>query len=151
MGHSLFDVVVHLVFSTKRRQAFLHDPKIRDEMHAYMWGLLRNLGCKPIIINSVEDHGHLLLALAKGMAGSRVVEELKRSSSKWLKTKAPDLELFRWQTGYGMFSVKAGEWQDVFDYIANQEEHHKTTSFQDEVRSIYRSLGIEPDERYVWD
>jgi hypothetical protein len=76
---------------------------------------------------------------------------VKRSSSLWLKTKSPDLHDFAWQSGYGIFSVGFSQITPVRDYIAQQAEHHRKVSFQDEFRKLLMRYEIPYDERYVWD
>jgi putative transposase len=102
-------------------------------------------------VAGVEDHVHLLFGLARTSALSEVVKEVKRGSSIWIKTKSADLSDFAWQNGYGAFSVGFSQIETVRAYIMNQEEHHPTASFQDELRTLLRRYRIEFDERYVWD
>lgn len=113
-----------------------------------MGGVLRNLGSDVVQIGGVEDHVHLLLQLSRVTAMADLVKELKVSTSKWMKTSVPD---FSWQSGYGAFSVSGGELDHVVEYIRTQEEHHRHRTFQEEYREILISLGIEFDERFVWD
>jgi hypothetical protein len=91
----------------------------------------------------------VLLVLARTIPLSKVVEEVKKGSSKWLKTQG--VPAFAWQAGYGAFSVSASQVDAVSRYIENQEEHHRKTTFQDEFRQFCRKYGVELDERYVWD
>jgi putative transposase len=103
------------------------------------------------LYRGVEDHVHILCRLSKTRSVSELVRELKRESSKWLKTKGPELADFHWQDGYGAFSISPGHVGKLKEYIATQEEHHRKESFQDEFRRILRLYEIEWDERYVWD
>ena len=151
MAQSLAKILVHTVFSTKDRRPFLRDKPLRDELHNYLGGILANHDCQPIIIGGVEDHVHILSTLSRTMAASEMVKEVKRGSSLWLKTKSPDLHDFAWQSGYGIFSVGHSQVEDVRNYIAGQEEHHRKVSFQDEFRKLLERYKIEFDERYVWD
>jgi putative transposase len=80
-----------------------------------------------------------------------VLEEIKTSTSKWIKTKSPSYGEFHWQGGYGVFSVSESKIVEVRRYIENQEEHHRTMTFQDEFRELCRRHGVPVDERYVWD
>jgi hypothetical protein len=80
-----------------------------------------------------------------------MVKELKRSSSLWLKTRSPGMQDFAWQSGYGIFSIGFSQIETARSYIAGQEEHHRTVSFQDELRQLLRREGLKFDERYVWD
>ena len=151
MAQSLSKILVHTVFSTKDRRPFFRDKLLRDELHRYLGGTLTNLNCQPVIVGGVEDHVHLLCALSRTCEAAEMVKEIKRGSSLWLKTKAPDLADFAWQSGYGIFSIGFSQIKDVRDYIAGQEEHHRKISFQDEFRKLLRRYEIEFDERYVWD
>ena len=151
MPQSLARVLLHIVFSTKNRYPFLTDKTIRDEMHAYLGGTCNNLECPVLTVGGVADHVHILCALSRTLSMAKLVGELKRGSSKWIKTKGHMLTKFAWQNGYGAFSVSQSELERVRRYIATQEEHHKKRTFQDEYRAILKEYGIDYDERYVWD
>jgi putative transposase len=151
MPQSLARVVLHVVFSTKNRVPFLRETEVRARLHAYMAGVLQNIGCEPILINGVEDHVHILCNLSRKVTIAGLVEEAKKSTSKWMKEQRPQYGDFFWQGGYGSFSVSQSNVEQVRAYIATQEEHHSTVSFQDEFRALCRKHGIEIDERYVWD
>jgi len=151
MPQSLSRVVVHLVFSTKNRTPWLSDPAIREELFKYMGGILINIDCPAILINGVEDHVHVLCNLSRKLAIMNLVEAIKTEPSKWLKTKGPQFAEFHWQAGYGVFSVSQSNVEAVKTYIANQEEHHKKTTFQDEFRKLCLRHEIDIDEKYVWE
>ena len=148
MPQSLSRVLVHLVFSTKNRQPFIAADQ-RNRTFAYLAGALKGIDCPVVTVGGVADHIHLLFVLARTLALSKVVEEVKKESSKWAKVHIhPD---FFWQNGYGAFSVSPSIVPQVSAYIQNQEEHHRTLTFQDEFRELLRRHGIEWDEKYVWD
>ena len=151
MPQSLSAVYLHLVFSTKDRHPFLRDPSLRAETHAYLGGISKQLDCTPIIIGGVDDHVHILARHARTIAQADWVKELKRVSSLWIKQRDPSLRDFAWQSGYGIFSVSASNLETVERYIANQEEHHRKTTFQDEYRAFLKRHAIPWDEKYVWD
>ena len=150
MPQSLARLHMHLIFSTKNRTAWITDD-VREALHAYLASVLSNLACTPMLINSVEDHVHLLFDLARTVSVSRCVEDLKKASSKWLKTMGPEFVGFAWQTGYGIFAVSESNVEPVREYIAKQREHHQKKSFQDEYRQILERHRIVFDERYLWD
>lgn len=139
---------MHAVFSTKNRSAFLSCRELRAELHAYLGGISRNLGCPILAVGGVEDHVHLLATMSRTITQADWIKELKRSSSVWLKPKLPE---FAWQGGYGLFSVGASQIPSVKDYIANQEQHHRQGSFQEEFLALLEAHGVEWDERYIWD
>ena len=150
MPQSLARIHIHLVFSTKHREPRITDD-LRVSLHAYMATVLQNLDCPAGLINSVDDHIHILFELARTKAISEVVEIVKTSSSKWIKTQGHDHFGFSWQAGYGAFSVSESQVAVVRDYIAGQEEHHRRSTFQDEFRIFLERHRIGFDERYVWD
>lgn len=80
-----------------------------------------------------------------------LVQKIKGSSSKWIKTKDKNLENFYWQNGYGAFSVTSNLVNNVINYIKNQHQYHSKISFQNEYRGILNKFDVEYDERYVWD
>ena len=151
MPQSLSAVYLHLVFSTKDRRPFLRDKTVRDALHAYIGGVSKTLDCPPLIVGGVEDHVHLLCRFARTITQAEWVKELKRISNGWLKEHGRDYADFEWQGGYADFSVSQSNLEQVEQYIANQEEHHRKTTFQDELRTLLRKHEIEFDERYVWD
>lgn len=150
MPQSLARLYVHLIFSTKHRERLITD-RVRDSLHAYMATVLQNFGCPPVLINSVDDHVHILFELARTVAVSQAVEEVKTTSSKWIKTQGAEFAGFAWQAGYGAFSVSESIVPTVRDYVANQREHHRVKSFQEEYRTFLEKHGVAFDERYVWD
>ncbi len=151
MPQSLARLHVHLVFSTKHREPFITHA-VRASLHAYLATVLQNSGCPAVLINSMPDHVHILFELGRTVAVSKVVEEIKTSSSKWLKTQGPEqFSRFAWQTGYGAFSVSESNVAAVRDYITNLAEHHRVKSFSDEYRAFLTKHGVVFDERYVCD
>jgi REP element-mobilizing transposase RayT len=148
MPQSLARNLLHLIFSTKNREPLLADAS-RERMHAYIAGILNNMECHAIRVGGVADHVHALFVLSKNVALVKVVEEVKKQSSKWAKQHVH--RRFFWQTGYGAFSVSPSLEDVVAAYIETQESHHRKQSFQDEFREFLRKHRIEWDERYLWD
>lgn len=152
MPQSLSNILVHLIFSTKGRTPFLIDETL-PALHAYMATVARGLDCECYRVGGTADHVHLAIRLSRTLTLTiaKLVEDVKTTSSKWLKTQSKELATFSWQRGYGVFSVGPSDLEALRAYIANQEEHHKTRSFQDEYRSFLKKYSVEFDERYVWD
>ena len=150
MPQSLARVVLHLAFSTKNRSSFLKDADFRARLHAYIAGVLQNIGCEPILIGGMEDYVHILSNLSH-YHGCRTRRGGEERSSKWIKEQDRQYRDFFWQSGYAAFSVSESQVEKVRAYIAAQEQHHRKVSFQDEFRSLCRKRRIEINERYVWD
>jgi REP element-mobilizing transposase RayT len=145
MPQSLASAPLHLVFSTKDREPWLQHPELRTRMHDYLGGICRELGCTAILIGGIADHVHILAMLSRTMTISDLVRDLKRPSSLWIKEQDPRLVGFAWQNGYGAFAVSQSKIAAVTAYIGNQEEHHRTCSFQDEYRELLRKHNLEWD------
>lgn len=105
MPQSLSYLLIHVVFSTKNRVPVLADASVRLALHAYLATVARNADCECYRVGGIADHVHLAIRLSRTITTAKLVEELKTSSSKWLKTQSPDLAAFAWQRGYGAFSV----------------------------------------------
>ena len=150
MSQSLAKNLIHLIYSTKNRTPCL-GAEIRLQLFAYQAGVLREWESPALVIGGVADHVHTLFCLSKNVALAKVIEEVKKGSSKWLKTAGTEFRGFHWQAGYGAFSVSESNVQEVKRYIEQQDVHHRTRSFQDEFRAFLRQHGVEYDERYVWD
>ena len=124
MSQSLSKVYVHLTFSTKGRHPFI-DHTIQERLWQYLGGICKGLECNPIQIGGYKDHVHILCLLSKKITQMKLVEEVKKQSSKWIKTIDKNYVNFYWQDGYGIFSVNPSQLEIVTQYIKNQEEHHK--------------------------
>jgi REP element-mobilizing transposase RayT len=150
MAQSLSNVLLHLVFSTKNRRPWMN-VELDEQLAKYIAGTCRNLGCPSHKIGGTDDHIHIACSLSRTMAISKLLEEIKVGSSKWIKTKGDRYADFAWQNGYGAFSIGQSQLFDLCHYIANQREHHQRISFQDEYRQMLAKYEVEFDERYVWD
>ncbi len=149
MPQSLSKVLVHLIFSTKHREPLI-GPGIRPRLHAYLVGILGNLKSPSLQTGGVADHVHILFALSRTITQADVVEEVKKSSSKWMKTEG-GVPTFSWQAGYGAFSIGESQADAVIHYVQNQEGHHRKVTFQEEYRKFLERYKVAYDEQYVWD
>ena len=150
MPQSLSSILVHLVFSTKNREPYI-TPEIESELHAYLAAVFRECHSPALTINGTSNHVHALFTLSRTVTIAELIEEVKKRSSKWAKTKGGVNRNFQWQTGYGAFSIGRSNVEAVKKYIAGQKEHHHRKTFEEEYRSFLRKYGVEYDERYVWD
>ena len=150
MPQSLSKLYIQLVFSTKQREPLLLQP-LPGRLHAYLATVLNNLDSPALKIGGMRDRVHILFRTSKNYALADLLEAVKTTSSKWIKTQSAALRAFHWQNGYGGFSLSPSEVEAVVEYIEHQEEHHRTVSFQDEYRKFLQTYGVDYDERYVWD
>ena len=149
MSQSLAKNLIHLTFSTQDREPFLA-PMVREGLHRYMAGILNDLDSPALALNSVTDHTHVLVNLSQNQSLAQVVMEVKRGSSKWLKTQGPRFCQFHWQGGYGAFSIGQSGVPQVKSYIAGQEMHHRGATSQKESRSLLSRYEIAFDDQFLW-
>jgi REP element-mobilizing transposase RayT len=150
MPQSLSKVYLHTVFSTKNRKPLIRND-IEGELYAFIGATVKNLGGIPIKINGMPDHIHILSTLPRTVSISKFIEEIKKGSSKWIKTKGWDFSRFYWQNGYATFSVSSSNIEVVRRYIENQKMHHAKVFFKDEVIRFLKNYKVDYDERYLWD
>jgi len=137
-----------VIFSTKDREPFI-TAAFRDDLLAYLGGIMRELGGALRAANARPDHVHLLCSLPPTLATSDALRLLKTNSSRWMH-RDRRLAGFDWQTGYGAFSVSHSVAPAVARYIGNQEKHHRRVTFQEEFLTFLKKNGIAYDERYIW-
>ena len=150
MPQSLSKVILHIIFSTRDRESWL-DQKIRSRMHAYLATICRDLGGDGLRVSGFSDHVHIVTTLPRTLSQAEIIEQLKKGSSKWIKTIDPRYRRFFWQRGYAALSVSPSQLGAVIRYVDAQEEHHRIHTFEEEYRALLRKHRIEFDERYVWD
>ena len=137
----------HLVFSTKDRQPVLSDSR-RGELFKYMNGVISNIHCRPVWINGVRDHVHILFSLHPTIALADLVKDIKVASSIWIKDQRVFANFYAWQDGYGAFTYSLREEPEFIAYVKAQEEHHRKTTFLEEYRKLMLDAGIKFDEKY---
>lgn len=142
MAHSKSQVYIQAVFGVKYREALLL-PHFRQEVFAYMVGLLKEKNQVPIITNGVEDHVHIFFGLSRTATIADIMQFVKSNTSKFINDKKWLPHRFEWQTGYGAFSYSQSHKERVINYIKNQEEHHKIQTFQDEYENMLKKFQID--------
>ncbi|MGH8017388.1 MAG: IS200/IS605 family transposase [Opitutaceae bacterium] len=141
------NLLYHIIFSTKHRESLIA-PAWRDRLHEYLGGSIRGLHAVPQGVGGMADHVHLLVALKATHRLSDFMREVKKSSSAWI-TETIGIKTFNWQEGYAAFTVSASVRESVRGYIANQEEHHRRTTFREELIAFLQKSGVNYDERYL--
>ena len=121
-----------------------------DELYAYIGSIIKSKQSIPILINGVDNHIHILCVLSKNIALADLLEDVKKYSSSWIKTKGDYYKTFAWQGGYAGFSVSPSLCNKTKKYIENQKEHHKKMTFKEEYLLFLKEYGIEYDETYLW-
>jgi len=149
LSHTYTRLLYHTVFSTKSRSPWI-TADLRNDLHAYLGGIVRNLDGAAISVGGVADHVHILAGIPAKISMSDAVRTIKANSSKWIhETKG--LSIFQWQEGYSAFTVSESNREAVIRYIANQPEHHRQSSYQNELIALLRRHGVEFDESMLRD
>ncbi len=146
MAYTYPNILVHSVFSTKNRQNLIPD-ELQEKLSMYFVGIGKGHDIPVLCAGGTANHSHLLIALPSTMTVAKAVQVLKANSSRWLSDHGFD---FCWQNGYGAFSVSASNVDVVRKYIANQHEHHRKYSFEDEFVSLLRKSGVAYDPQFVF-
>lgn len=149
MGNTYHQMYIQAVFAVKYRAAVIH-PEWKTRLFGVLGTLIKETGCKSIIINGVEDHVHCFFGLIPSVSVSNVMQNAKAKSSKWINESNLLENKFHWQDGFGAFSYSHTHIDRVYRYIKNQEAHHKKQVFLDEYISLLKQHNIEYDERYIF-
>ena len=147
---SFTQLYVQLVFAVKYRQALLHK-NIRERVFKYMSGIISEMKHKSIIVNGISNHVHILIGLNPSLSISDTIHDIKRSSSLFINKEKLCLGKFAWQEGYGAFSYSRSCLDNIYNYILNQEKHHKKKTFREEYIQFLKEYNIEFDERFLFD
>lgn len=149
MSQPLSKLYVHLVFHIKFNSVPIRSED-ENHLYAYIGSIIKDNQSMPILINGTKDHLHILCVQSKNIALAKLVEEIKRHSSRWIKTLNPYYHQFAWQGGYAGFSVSPSLYDRTKKYIAKQEEYHKKATFKEELITFLKEYDIEYDEHYLW-
>jgi len=149
MSQSLSQLYIHLVFHIKSTSVSIRKED-ETKIYSYIGSIIKDNGSIPILINGTEDHIHILCVMSKNISLAYLTEEIKRHSSRWIKTLDPYYKKFNWQGGYAGFSVSQSLHDKTKFYIENQEQHHKKMTFKEELIAFLKKYGIEYDERYLF-
>ena len=141
-------ILYQIVFSTKNREHTLSKIN-RDELYKYIWGVLKNKNCHLYRIGGITDHIHIVTSLHPLVGLATLIKDIKLASSKHIKTFQLFPKFNGWQVGYGSFTYSFTDKDRLIEYVKNQEEHHATISFIDELKELLKDHGIEYDERYL--
>jgi putative transposase len=150
MPGTFSQIYIQVVFAVKGRENLINN-KWNKELNKYIAGIIKGKDQKSIIVNGMPDHMHVFIGLRPGMAISDLVRDIKNNSSnfindhKWVKGK------FAWQAGYGAFSYSHSHIESVYNYILNQEVHHKKKSFKEEYLEFLKKFAVEYEEKYLFE
>jgi len=148
MSHTSGNILLHLIFSTQGRRRLIR-PEFRDDLFAYLGGIVREMHGTALIVNGEPDHVHMLIRVRPVHSAAEIARVVKTNSSRWMREK--HTRNFAWQTGYGVFSVSESSVLDLTEYIAKQQEHHQKLSFQEEYIAFLKENHVEYDPKYIWD
>lgn len=150
MAGTFSQIYIQYVFTVKGRENLLQKPW-RDEVFKYISGIIKGKNQKPIIVNGVGDHVHVFVGLKPAMCISDLVRDIKNNSSNFINEQKFLKNKFSWQEGYGAFSYAHSQIENVYHYIANQEEHHRKKTFREEYIDLLNKFEIEYNEKYLFD
>ena len=141
-------ILYQIVFSTKKRKRCLTKQN-REQLFKYIWGVCKNKNCHVYRINGVEDHLHIITHLHPSIALSDLVKDIKISTSVWIKQEKIFPEFRSWQVGYAAFTYSEDAKENLIEYVKNQEQHHRQSTFKDELKELLAENKIEYDKQYL--
>ena len=150
MAQSLSKILLHVIFSTKNRTKLILS-EFENELHGYIASICRAYKSNAYKVGGTENHIHIACSLSRTITVAKLLEEVKKNSSKWIKDKSPRCSMFSWQAGYSVFSLGQSQLNTLIKYIDNQKEHHKSKTYKEELLEILKKYEIEYDERYLWE
>lgn len=150
MAGTFSQIYIQVVFAVKGRENLIQK-SWKEDLNKYIAGIIREKDQKPIIVNGMPDHLHTFFGLKPAMKISDLVRDIKSNSSKFVNDKKFIKGKFCWQDGYGAFSYSKSQIETVFQYILNQEQHHKKRTFRQEYIELLQKFGIDYDEKYLFD
>jgi REP element-mobilizing transposase RayT len=150
MAGSYSQIYIQYVFAVKGRQNLLQKPW-REEVFKYISGIIKGKNQKPIIVNGVSDHVHVLVGLKPAMPIPDLIRDIKNNSSNFINENRWVEGKFSWQEGYGVFSYSHSQIDSVYQYIANQEAHHRKKTFKDEYIDFLKKFEIDYEEKYLFE
>lgn len=149
MGNTYTQIHIHAIFTVQNRECIIN-VSWQDELYKYIMGIIRENQHKPIVINGMPDHIHVLFGMRPAQSLSDLLQDIKGSSSKWINEKKFIKCRFSWQEGFGAFSYSKSEIPNVIRYINSQKEHHKKKSFIKEYQEFLQAFNVDYDERYIF-
>lgn len=150
MANTYTQLYIQFVFSVKGRENLIKET-FRDELEKVMCGIISNHKCKTYAIYCNPDHTHIFVGMHPTVSPSKLMEQVKSGSSKWLNEKKYIAGKFAWQDGFGAFTYSKSQIDTVVKYILNQTEHHKKQSFRDEYLLMLNKFEIDYDEKYLFE
>lgn len=150
MANTITQIYIQIVFSVKRRASSIR-LEWQEELHKYITGIVQNKGHKMLAVNSMPDHVHIFIGTKPDTATSELVRDIKANSSKWINEQKMSSGKFEWQEGYGAFSYSHSQIGDVIEYVRNQQDHHRKTTFREEYTEFLKTFNVPYDPKYVFD
>lgn len=149
MANTYHQVYLQTVFAVKYRAAVLKK-EFRSKVQGVIGNLINESGGKTLIVNGVEDHMHCFMGLKPAVSVSEAMKVVKAKSSKYINDNRLTPERFEWQRGFGVFSYHRRDFDMIFNYIRNQEAHHRKETFRVEYVRLLDEFEIEYDEEYLF-
>jgi putative transposase len=149
MANTYHQIYLQAVFAVKYREAVLDKAWI-NKLQGVIGNLINETGCKTIIVNGVEDHMHCFLGLKPVVSVSELMKTVKAKSSKYINDHKLTKKKFEWQEGYGVFSYRQRDVDQIYNYVMNQEVHHQKQSFREEYLDLLKEFGLTYDEQYIF-
>jgi putative transposase len=150
MANTYGDVYIHAVFAVKRRQQLIH-PDWKEDLNKYISGIITRKNVKSIIVNCMPDHMHVFFSMKSNTLIADIIRDIKNNSAKFINEQKLIQGKFEWQAGYGFFSYSSSDVPKIYNYILNQETHHKKFNFKEEYVGLLNKFKIPFEDNYLFE
>ncbi|HEX7904194.1 MAG TPA: IS200/IS605 family transposase [Chitinophagaceae bacterium] len=150
MPNTYTQLYIQFVFAVKWRESLVQ-PQWKNELYKYITGIVQNNKSKMLAINGMADHIHIFIGYKPSVSIPDLVKDIKVASSLWINEKKLTREKFNWQEGYGAFSYRLRDVDEICNYIQNQEKHHQKKTFREEYTWLLKDFLVEYDDKYLFE
>ena len=150
MANAFTQIYLQIIFAVKGRENLIKR-EFQDEINKYIAGIIKAKNQKPIIVNGVSDHIHIFIGFKPSYLLTDLIRDIKNNTTNFINEKKFAEKKFSWQDGYGAFSYSNWDVNKIFQYILNQEEHHKTINFKNEFIGFLDESHIDYNKDYLFD
>lgn len=117
------ELYLHIVWATHRRHPLI-TPELQPRIYGAIADQCRKLKADIIAIGGIADHAHVLVRTPPTVCAAEIAGKMKGASSH-LANQVAGARSFKWQDGYGAFTVSRSIVPRVRAHVLDQERHHR--------------------------
>ena len=149
MANTYTQIHIQGIFAVQNRFSLIHE-SWKDRLYQYIIAIITKNKHKPLAINGMPDHLHIVFGMRPSQSVSGLLQDIKGDSSGWINKSKFIKGKFKWQDGFGAFSYSKSQMPGLINYVHNQQLHHQKKTFLEEYREILDRSEIDYDPRYLF-